>query len=144
MSARKEWYYRHPRVYREKKFNEAHKEFVRSKRNVANLPDSWNDNYSYKKYSKSWKDRYKCRKQWMRTNKYQFSEWDSPRELIERLQRFTGLEWEECERAVLSTASTHMDIFGKNESAPYYSYEDAVVYIEERYKMLLMILRDDK
>ena len=140
MSAKQDWYYRHPKTYQTMRFNEAHKEFVRSKRSVASLGDSWDDKGKDKRYSKSWKDRYKCRKQWMRESKRRYSEWESPRDLIERLQVLTGLEWGECEDAVMSTARTYMDIFGNNESAPYYDYNDAVQYIEEKYKMLLMIL----
>lgn len=141
MGARRNYYYRHPRTYQAKRFNEAHKEFVRSKRKGSKLPDDWSDKYSYGKSSKSWKDRYKCSRQWMRENRRWYCEWENPRELIERLCQFTGLGWDECEEAVASTARTHVDIFGNNESAPYYDYGEALEYIKEKYKMLLLILR---
>ena len=140
MGAKGNWGHRHPRTHRDKRWNCAHREFIRAKRSVKNLVDCYSGFVSSVKYSKSWKSRYKCRKQWMRENKHENNEWDNPRELAERLQTLTGLNFDECYEALLNTAKTWTD-WDNNESAPYYDYDSAVEYIEEKYKLLLLILR---
>ncbi len=57
--------YRHPRTTQEKRWNIAHKDYVRGKRHASNLPDVWDDFCrSDLKTNKSWK-KTKKRRQWM-------------------------------------------------------------------------------
>ena len=60
-------YHRHPRTLQEMRWNEAHKEYVRGRRNhhgYCGLPSSWDD--IPRTIQKTWKVQRKKRKQWMK------------------------------------------------------------------------------
>jgi len=64
MSARKHGYFRRPRTAQEKRWNTAHVRFVRGRRHAVNIPSAWEDQMKSRDSSKSWKDKFKKRKQW--------------------------------------------------------------------------------
>lgn len=65
MSARKHGYFRRPRTTQERRWNEAHRKFVRGRRSPKMIPSAWEDQYKKAVQSKSWKNKFKKRKQWM-------------------------------------------------------------------------------
>jgi hypothetical protein len=66
MGARKHCHFHHPRTTQERRWNEAHRKYVRGRRSPKVLPNAWDDGYKSRISSKSWKDKYKKRKQWMK------------------------------------------------------------------------------
>lgn len=52
--------------HQERKFAAAYPKYVRARRNVANLIDTWDDYWPSRIAVTSWKDKTKNRKQWMR------------------------------------------------------------------------------
>lgn len=65
MSARKHGYFRRPRTTQERRWNEAHRKFVRGRRSPKIIPSAWEDLYKSAVDSKSWKNKFKKKKQWM-------------------------------------------------------------------------------
>jgi hypothetical protein len=63
MSANVFSYFRRPRTLQEKKWNLAHRGFVRQKR--AHLPSSWDDIYRSRDYTQSWKLCTRLKRQWL-------------------------------------------------------------------------------
>lgn len=58
-------WYKRPKSTQERKMSYAYKKYVRGKRSASNLPNSWDDiKRSDCRTRKSWKNRFKCRKQW--------------------------------------------------------------------------------
>lgn len=57
-------WYRHPRTTQERRASQSHSHLVRARRNLANLPNAWDDLPS--QWYKSWKHCTKKRKQWMK------------------------------------------------------------------------------
>lgn len=64
MSARKHGYFRRPRTTQERRWNEAHRKYVRGRRSPKLLPTTWDDMYKSSVDSRSWKDKFKKRRQW--------------------------------------------------------------------------------
>lgn len=65
MSARKSYYFRHPRTTQERRWNIAHKKYVRGRRSPRLIPCAWEDQYRWTADCKSWKAKFKKRRQWM-------------------------------------------------------------------------------
>lgn len=65
MSARKHGYFRHPRTTQERRWNEAHRGYVRGRRSPKIIPSAWEDMMKSRDDSKCWKDKFKKPKQWM-------------------------------------------------------------------------------
>ena len=65
MSSRKRGYFRRPRTTQERKWNEAHQKYVRGRRSPKLLPTTWDDQFNSRGDSRSWKDKFKKRRQWM-------------------------------------------------------------------------------
>jgi hypothetical protein len=64
MSARKHGYFRRPRTTQERRWNEAHRKYVRGRRSPKLIPCCWEDQFKSRGESKSWKDKFKKRHQW--------------------------------------------------------------------------------
>lgn len=68
-TGKRKWYFKHfyktPRHIQEKKWNIAHKEYVRGKRSPANLQNPWDDYKRSDAGIKSWKNQ-KIKRQWMK------------------------------------------------------------------------------
>lgn len=57
-------YIRSMRTTQERRLSLAYPEYTRAKRNIRNLPDSWDDFWRADQYDRSWKQ-IKKKKQWM-------------------------------------------------------------------------------
>jgi len=59
-------YFRHPKTTQERRAYYSHAPFVRAKRRPTSLPDWWDDICPSTYCNRSWKVRFRKRKQWMR------------------------------------------------------------------------------
>jgi len=94
VSATKYRFYKHQKTFNEKKQYDV--EYGRPKRNPSNLPDDYDDRYSHKWKDKSWKNRYKKEKQWMRKKcKKLWLKFGTPGYYI--IDNYSGLEGSTCD-----------------------------------------------
>ena len=94
MSSRKSGYFRRPRTTQERRWNIAHKKYVRGRRSPKLIPSAWEDQYRWAGDCKSWKMKFKKRKQWMDapfTEKWllRFGYWITPNCYNRRAHRYT-------------------------------------------------------